>query len=88
MTQPIIFGQSQNITPQPTTYDGMTGWFTVPAGWYSKANPQSVNELIVSPNQDFSKPVYYARLGTDLQNYVFQDLWLSKLIHTAGNNQD
>lgn len=82
-----VFGRNPNdITPQPYNYYGMTGWFTVPTEWYTRSNPLNPSELIVSPNSDFSPPVYYACLCQDGINYVFQDLLLSLYTGTAGNN--
>ena len=57
----------------------MEGWFTVPGAWYMKANPLCPSQQIVSPNSDFSTPVYYAELSDDWQTFAFQDLLLSKL---------
>ena len=81
-----IFGQSNDFTPTPFDYYGQTGWFRVPAGWYSKVSPINASELIVSPNAAFTPPVYYASLHENQTDYVFQDLWLSMLYRTTGNN--
>jgi hypothetical protein len=82
----MIFGESNNLQPTPSDYQGQTGWFQVPRGFYCKPNPTCIEELICSPHADYSSPVYYATLHQSGQFYVFQDLWLSMLYRTTGNN--
>jgi hypothetical protein len=72
---PIVFGRNFNDTPQPVSVSGQTGWFSVPRQWFSKPNPDRPSELIVSPNQDYSQPVYYACIADDMMTMAFQDLY-------------
>jgi len=76
---PTLFGSTSQAFKQ-TSVRGESGWFTVPTGWATKPNPNNVSELIVSPNADFSVPVYYAVLDDSQQCYAWTDLWMQKLM--------
>ena len=85
MSQPAtrIFGRGYPAEPHLMTNQGQTGWWSVPGTWYCKPfiaenGEWSGNQLTVSPNADFSPPVYVAEIGDDLQTFVFQDLWRDK----------
>lgn len=81
---PIIFGRyKQNITPQATSVRGMSGWWTVPSGWFMQPanvyNPAfAPSETVASPNPDFSGPVYFCTLADDGMTMAFQDTLLNK----------
>jgi hypothetical protein len=75
------FGRFPNdITPRLTSVRGESGWLTLPQGWFAKPNPNIASELIASPNQDFSSPVYYCTMSDDGQTFAFQDLLILKML--------
>lgn len=62
----IIFGQSTNNTSVPHSLMGMPGWWQVPAaGIFVRPCANATNNWEVSPNADFSKPVYIATMDYD-----------------------
>ena len=77
-TPPTIFGKSPNdITPIPTNYQGLTNWYQVPLGWFTRRNEDGT--ITASPNADFSKPTYDVKTDTD--GYMkFQDLGFNAII--------
>jgi hypothetical protein len=85
---PIIFGRNKsNITPLPTSCRGMSGFWTVPNGWFMKPaiqyNPNAASsEMVASPNSDFSAPVYYCTLSDDGQTFCFYDQLLDTYART------
>jgi hypothetical protein len=87
---PTIFGRGFNDTPQPMSLQGQTGWFSVPRGWYCRPQPDASNQLYVSPNADFSAPVYLAVMSDDLQTMVFQDIYAEAamgMLNPAANSR-
>jgi hypothetical protein len=71
---PAGTGAFQDLTggvPQPYSFWGQSGFYSVPTSWYIK-NVNGVN--YVSPNADFSVPKYVARTNVD-GVMVFQDLF-------------
>lgn len=76
MSQPIIFGQSDDVTPQPYSFFGQPGWWTVPCGWYSRVNANGTQST--SPNQDFSNPVYDVKMNAD-GTLVFYDVMRNRM---------
>ncbi len=82
--RPIVFGHYCS-TPQPYSFNGMPGWFTVPAGYYWNSMTDSNHQQWVSPNPltknaDGSvsgNPLYAAELNYD-GTLVFQDQLASR----------
>ena len=64
--------------PQPTTLQGMTGWWSVPNGWFIKPIPGTPN-VNACANADFSGQVYTCSIADDQINYCFQDLLRDKM---------
>ncbi len=85
--QTVLFGRSGAMTPVPSNYMGQPGWYQLPTGFFTRPNPQNPSELIASPNEDFSAPVYYCTMSQDSQNFLYQDLLRSALDGTSGNNE-
>ena len=82
----FLFGRTFHDTPQPTSVQGETGWFTLPRQWATKPNPLNSSQLMASPTGDFNvNPVYFCVLDDSQQTYAFQDLLLSKYLNTSGN---
>jgi hypothetical protein len=81
-----IIGDGQDMCPQPFTYNGINGYFTVPSGWYMMPAPGCLSEFIVSPNADFSYPTYYAGIAHDGMTLIFRDLPRAVETDTLGTN--
>jgi len=80
MGNPITLFGSTSQAFQQTSFRGMSGFFTVPTGWFLKPNPNNTAEMIASPNSDYAAPVHYCSLDDSMQNWCFQDLLLSKYL--------
>ncbi len=73
----IIFGQNPCDTiPQPYSFLGQPGWWTLPMQWHVRTN--SDTSVTASPNADFSTPTYEIKTTPD-GYMVFQDLMRSKV---------
>lgn len=73
---PVGTGGFQDLTfgtPQPYSFWGQSGWWTVPTSWFIQ-NVDGVN--YVSPNADFSAPKYVAKTNVD-GVMVFFDMMLN-----------
>jgi hypothetical protein len=73
------FGRDLSSGFTPTSVSGQTGWWIVPSTWFMKRVLDCPSEVIASPNQDFSTPVYYCKLADDMQSFAFQDMLLGKI---------
>lgn len=80
---PVTFGRNFTDEPANTTVSGQPGWFTLPRQWYTRAFDGGTNQLIASPNADFSAPNYLCVLADDGMTYAFQDPMRSKLLGQA-----
>jgi hypothetical protein len=78
-TATIVFGRDFHDAPMPTTVSGQSGWWTLPRQWYCRAYDGGSNQLIASPNEDFSGPSYCCVLADDGIHYAFQDLMREKI---------
>lgn len=61
---PVGTGGFQDLTggvSMPTNFFGQAGWWTVPTSWACRTNPDGT--IQVSPNADFSKPVYAVKIN-------------------------
>lgn len=70
-----------NGSPQPANYFGQMGWWTVPTSWFSRWQD---GVQYVSPNSDFSRPVYVAKMNSDY-TLVFQSVMANLLQQTTGD---
>lgn len=70
------FGFSTDVTPQPASFMGMAGWWTVPCGWFCWTDTDGVRWA--SPNEDHSTPNYACKL--DLDGVLkFQDMMAARI---------
>jgi hypothetical protein len=69
-------------TLTPANYNGQSGWWIFPQAswqpnaWYCKTDAN--NQLWVSPNEDFSTPVYAAKWDVDGYMKIY-DQYLDRL---------
>jgi hypothetical protein len=87
-----IVEEGCDMEPQPWTYNGIQGYFTVPSGWKVMTNPNNITEWIAAPGlnpadyPNFPYPVYFANLAQDNQTMIFRDLIRAVVTHTLGTS--
>lgn len=62
------FEDFTNGVPQPSSFFGQAGWWSVPNSWYVMTDPNGV--IYTSPNADFSAPKYAVKMN-EAYCYVF-----------------
>jgi len=72
-TPPCVFGKSFNVTPTPSNYQGLQGWYQVPCGWFCRRNDDGT--ISASPNKDFSNPLYDVKVDTDGYMKIQNLMW-------------
>lgn len=69
---PITWNRQFSDSPQPTTKNGMPGYWTLPRNWYTRAVDGNSVQLQASPNADFSGECVICELADDGITLAFQ----------------
>jgi hypothetical protein len=80
LNPPTIFGKSYNTVPIATNFQGLSGWYIVPGGWFCRQNADGT--ITASPNSDFSSELYDVKVDAD-GFMKFQNLLWNAMVATG-----
>ena len=76
------FGRDlSDVTPTQSGYFGQDGWYQIPPGYFCRFNATD-SRWEVSPNKDFSTPVYNGKIN-EAGYLVFFNTYWNRMTGTA-----